>query len=90
MSSQSGRFIVSGRVQGVGFRWSAQRRAEDLGLAGWVRNLPDGRVEVMAAGDRLAELEEWLQEGPRWARVEAVEKHDVPHEVELTKPFKIS
>ena len=42
------RFLVSGRVQGVGFRWFTHREAERLGIAGWARNLPDGRVEVLA------------------------------------------
>jgi acylphosphatase len=45
------KFVVSGRVQGVGFRYFVVREAEALSLAGWVRNLPDGRVEVLASGD---------------------------------------
>ena len=44
--------FYSGRVQGVGFRFTVQRTAADLGLRGWVKNLPDGRVEILAQGDR--------------------------------------
>ena len=73
------RFLVSGIVQGVGFRWFAARHARALGLAGYARNLPDGRVEVVAAAadeDALARLEERLRAGPAHARVEAVERED--------------
>ena len=67
-------FRVIGRVQGVGFRWWTMRAASALGLGGHVRNLPDGSVEVHAAGGapQLAELERMLHEGPPGARVEAV------------------
>jgi len=73
------RFLVSGVVQGVGFRWFVARHARVLGLTGWARNLPDGRVEVVAAGAdgaALARLEERLRAGPAHARVEAVERED--------------
>lgn len=68
------RCLVAGRVQGVFFRASTQRRAEDLGLTGHARNLPDGRVEVLACGapSALEELEAWLWRGPSEARVEDV------------------
>ena len=67
--------LVRGRVQGVGFRWSTQRRATELGLAGWVRNKSDGCVELHAEGDdeALESFFAWLQRGPRLARVESVE-----------------
>ena len=68
-------FRVRGRVQGVGFRWWARRRAADLGLRGTVRNRPDGTVEVHAAGE-LETLEAFaaeLEVGPRSARVAGVE-----------------
>ncbi|HEU4662925.1 MAG TPA: acylphosphatase, partial [Dokdonella sp.] len=70
------RFHVSGLVQGVFFRASTQARARELGLAGWAKNLADGRVEVVAGGDAAAldELERWLQRGPPGARVDAVER----------------
>ena len=71
----SKRFIVAGRVQGVGFRYFVVREAEALGLAGWVRNLPDGRVEALASGgpDGVSAFEGRLWEGPPHARVAAVE-----------------
>lgn len=66
---------VHGMVQGVGFRWSCVQQAEQLGVAGWVRNLADGSVELWAEGDEqaVAALLEWCRTGPRWARVEHVE-----------------
>ena len=69
------RYIVRGRVQGVGFRWFVEREAHMLGIAGWVRNNHDGSVEVLAQGtrDQLSGLHSRLREGPRAARVDAVE-----------------
>jgi acylphosphatase len=69
------RYIVRGRVQGVGFRWFVEREAHLLGIAGWVRNNRDGSVEVLAQGtaDQLSGLHSRLREGPRAARVDAVE-----------------
>ena len=67
--------VVSGRVQGVAYRYFAEKRAASFGLTGWARNLFDGRVEVLAEGDRVA-LESFLAElkkGPRLALVEAAE-----------------
>ena len=72
------RWLVRGRVQGVGFRYFAQRAAVELGLTGYVRNLEDGRVEVYAIGPeaRLAELAGVLHRGPRWAEVRGVEEQE--------------
>jgi acylphosphatase len=72
------RFIVRGRVQGVGFRWFVEREAHMLGIAGWVRNNHDGSVEVLAQGtrDQLAGLHSRLREGPRAARVDAIDVTD--------------
>ncbi len=72
------RFVVRGRVQGVGFRWFVEREAHILGIAGWVRNNADGSVEVMAQGtrDQLSGLRSRLREGPRAARVDAVEESE--------------
>jgi acylphosphatase len=72
---QAKRFIVRGRVQGVGFRWFVEREAHLLGIAGWVRNNHDGNVEILAQGtrDQLAGLHSRLREGPRAARVDAVD-----------------
>jgi acylphosphatase len=69
------KFLISGRVQGVGFRWFAQTAAEHEGVHGWVRNLPDGRVEVQAEGDAEAveRFERALRHGPRGARVDEVD-----------------
>jgi len=66
---------VTGRVQGVGFRYFVAAHARALGLTGWARNLLDGSVEVQAAGpaDALATLEERLREGPPHARVAGLE-----------------
>lgn len=63
--------FVHGRVQGVWFRASTKSKAESLGLTGWARNLEDGRVEVMAYGDKasIMQLHEWLKEGPPLAKV---------------------
>jgi acylphosphatase len=70
----SRRFVISGRVQGVGFRWFTQETATREGLKGWVRNLPDGRVEALLEGDEEAvtRVERALRAGPRGARVEDV------------------
>lgn len=72
---------VTGRVQGVGFRWWARRQAEALGVTGWVMNADDERsVELVAEGrpDRLDELERLLHVGPQGARVERVEARREP------------
>jgi acylphosphatase len=66
--------IVRGRVQGVGFRYFVLQKAQGLGLKGWVRNLPDGRVEVEVVGDEDAvdEMEQVLWKGPHFSNVEDV------------------
>ncbi len=87
------RFLVSGVVQGVGFRWFVARHARALGLGGYARNLPDGRVEVVTAGgedqalERLAEL---LRAGPAHAQVEQLERQDdVSDETVSSRSFDI-
>jgi len=72
------RYVVRGRVQGVGFRFFVEREAHTLGVAGWVRNNSDGTVEVLAMGtrDQLLGLRSRLREGPRAARVDAVDESD--------------
>jgi acylphosphatase len=72
------RFVVRGRVQGVGFRWFVEREAHILGIAGWVRNNADGSVEVLAMGkrDQLSGLSSRLRAGPRAARVDDVEEFE--------------
>ena len=68
------RAIVSGQVQGVGFRWSAREQADRLGLTGYVVNLADGTVETEIEGDEpaVAEMVDWLHHGPHGARVDGV------------------
>jgi acylphosphatase len=87
---QARRYIVRGRVQGVGFRWFVEREAHILGIAGWVRNNADGSVEVLAQGsrDQLSGLRSRLREGPRAARVDAVEESEVRASAGLTS-FRI-
>jgi acylphosphatase len=85
------RYVVSGMVQGVGFRWFALREAHRLALHGWVRNLPDGSVEALAEGaeTQLAEFEAALTRGPRVAQVQAVARSEAPPEGELPNFFEI-
>jgi acylphosphatase len=76
------RCLVSGRVQGVFFRGATQARMRELGVRGWVRNLPDGRVEALVEGDE-AQLDlalAFLRRGPRGAAVEGVVIEDAPGE----------
>ena len=84
------RFLVTGRVQGVGFRWFVLKRARALGLGGYVRNREDGSVEVVVLGEPAAveELAAALAEGPAAARVSAVVRSEVtehvaPHEFDV-------
>ena len=74
------RFLVAGRVQGVGYRYFALQEAQARGLAGFARNLDDGRVEVVAEGpaEALAAFEGRLLEGPAFAKVTRVEKAEAP------------
>ena len=79
MPSQLARkYYISGRVQGVGYRYFAQRAARDLGLRGWARNLDDGRVEVLAVGAprQLEDFEGELRVGPPYAQVRHVESEE--------------
>lgn len=75
MSDKRWTLTISGLVQGVCYRASAQEKASSLGLTGYTRNLPDGRVEVVAEGplDNLQALKAWCGEGPPAARVDTVE-----------------
>ena len=72
------KFLVSGRVQGVGFRWFVEEWADRLRLRGYVRNLHDGRVEAYAVGDpdALEIFKGRLQEGPRSAQVTGIEESE--------------
>jgi acylphosphatase len=85
------RFLISGVVQGVGFRWFVARHARSLGLVGYARNLPDGRVEVVVSGpeEALPALEQLLRSGPANAQVERVERTSDPTPVLVGKSFDI-
>jgi len=82
---------VRGRVQGVGFRWYVLETARELGLAGWVKNRPDGNVELAAAGSReaLDKLNAAVREGPRGAHIEEVRVLRATVSDELRSPFAI-
>lgn len=73
------RYVIAGRVQGVGFRWFTHDAAAREGLHGWVRNLADGRVEVVVEGDRAAidALEAAVRRGPSSARVEQFDAEEL-------------
>ena len=82
---------VVGVVQGVGFRWFVRERARRLGLTGWVRNLPDGSVEVAASGDQgqIDLLRAELLRGPNGARVDRLEEIPGPLAEPVSEPFGI-
>ena len=81
--------LVSGQVQGVFFRAATEAAARRLGLTGWVRNLANGSVELVACGEeaKLSELEHWLWQGPPRARVEQVVATDV--ELQSFRDFSV-
>ena len=85
-STRTVRASVSGRVQGVAYRMSLMREATSLGLAGWVRNSPDGRVLFLASGppESVAALLEWARRGPAYARVDVLETVEVDEQPPAT------
>lgn len=84
---EAAKVYIGGEVQGVFFRASAQERANDLGLGGWVRNMADGRVEVFAQGPRslLDVFVHWLHDGPTAARVDEVHIVEAPVQPGFTR-----
>lgn len=84
------RWLIRGRVQGVGYRYFAQRAAVELGLTGYTRNLDDGRVEVYAVGpaDKLSQMAGMLYRGPRFSDVRGVEEQEAA--VQEYGSFRIS
>jgi len=88
-SNTARRFVISGRVQGVGFRAFAQHTARALGVTGWAQNLDNGDVEVHANGSpqHLDDFEARLRQGPRWGEVRSVKVLEV--EVSETSGFHI-
>ncbi len=85
------RWVIRGRVQGVGFRWFVMREAERLKLGGYVQNLPDGSVEVVSQGPETAleALEGHLKRGPSHARVDDVARLQVSPELDVPRSFDI-
>ncbi len=85
------RYLISGFVQGVGYRWFVLRHAQLLHLKGFARNLADGRVEVVASGtnEALAELERQLRTGPARARVDQLDITDLGTEIAPGGGFEI-
>ncbi|WP_148862319.1 acylphosphatase [Marinobacter fonticola] len=81
MEEQCIRVVVSGRVQGVNFRASAQEQAKSKGISGYAKNLSNGGVEIVACGDESAIewLVEWLHKGPAQARVDEVKVESIPY-----------
>lgn len=78
--------FIEGRVQGVFYRASTRKKAQELGLVGWVRNLPDGRVEAWFQGDPqvVSTMVTWCYDGPDWARVENIDADEVPPDDSLS------
>lgn len=87
----STRFLVSGLVQGVGFRWFVARHARALGLTGYARNLADGSVEVVVDGaaEALPELERLLRVGPASAQVDQVQRSSGPAALPAGRSFDV-
>ena len=74
------RLTIFGKVQGVGFRFYTKRKARDLGLCGWVKNMTDGTVYVEAEGEQqdLATFVDWCHLGPEWSDVRKVQQQEIP------------
>ena len=72
------RCVIEGRVQGVFFRAATQQKAQQLGIHGWVRNMPDGRVESLVQGeiDLVEQMMDWLWQGSRYSHVTGVQCYD--------------
>jgi len=85
------RIVISGLVQGVAFRYYTRDKARRVGVTGWVRNLPDGRVEAVIEGspEGVEEVIAWCRKGPRASRVDRVQVHEEPASNEFTD-FDIS
>lgn len=88
---QARRYVVEGRVQGVGFRFFVERVARQLHLGGYVKNLRDGRLEVYAIGpaEQLADLKRRLEEGPRGARVGRVSEEEAALQERYRRDFTV-
>jgi acylphosphatase len=84
-------YLVTGRVQGVGYRYFAMRTAQRLGIRGTVKNLRDGRVEVAAAGaaESMAAFRAELERGPQGAKVTSIEERELPNDNEFGDEFTV-
>jgi acylphosphatase len=91
VETQAKRFFVSGRVQGVGFRFFTERTAASLGVSGYARNLMDGRVEVYVVGsaEQMDAVRNALRRGPRMADVDRVDEQDAEFLQEFAHVFSI-
>lgn len=91
MNEMSKHLIISGRVQGVGFRYYTYKNARELRIKGWVQNLHDGTVEVVLTGppENVEKMQARLEEGPPSARVQQVEEVDEPINSDNLKDFSI-
>ncbi|MYM58465.1 acylphosphatase [Vibrio sp. OCN044] len=83
MDSECKRFLISGCVQGVGFRYHTSQQAMKFGLTGYAKNLTNGQVEVVICGhsQKMVEMEQWLQNGPKTSSVESVESECIPYQL---------
>jgi acylphosphatase len=86
------RFIVSGKVQGVGYRYFAMSAAEEIGVTGYARNLADGRVEIYAIGTapQLRQFAQELQRGPHFAAVDAVSELEAEILADFSSRFSVN
>ncbi|PXX91742.1 acylphosphatase [Marinobacter vulgaris] len=87
MSQQRLTMLISGKVQGVYYRASAAEKATELGVTGYAKNLPDGRVELVAEGPSaaLSSLRQWCHEGPPAAKVDGIDANESPATGEFTR-----
>ncbi len=91
MDTISKHLIISGRVQGVGFRHFTYKTAKELGIKGWVKNLRDGTVETVFTGnpENVYNMKEKLKEGPPRARVQNIEEVELPADTDNFHDFSI-
>lgn len=91
MQQQVKHLILSGRVQGVGFRHFTTQQANELGIRGWVKNLPDGRLETVIAGTKkdVEEMVQRMEKGPRMASVSEISELDPPETMDQFKSFSV-